>query len=239
MRCFLELPYGPLHAGVLAFTAIMGLLILVLIFYCIAKCVGFTNRGHESVPKEFEAFIQETVIPNFHKQRQQGDQFATLILINEADLKDIQNTVFFPHDWCQRPLTDRTHYFSPPDDQCVNYIAARPRPTEVRTIHAEKTLMEKLHSLWNAYLTKFHSCPKHIILYTWMMPCNGCTRDIKRNLSQYHSPSKIVAYTIEWKETHQEHESNRNMLQNAGIAVIQVPYRDRLPSVDQYSCCIM
>ena len=199
------------------------------IFVCtIALCVPYNPDA------ELQEFIKKTIIPNFHKQREEGDQFAVLII--EASLRNI---VFQPCDNTGRPHVDRDHPFYPPTYQCVNYIAARPHKAMGFTIHTEKILMQQLESLWANYRKNFHAYPNHIILYSWMMPCSHCTQAIIGKMSKYTSTGKVVAYTINWKGIPEdENENNRTCLQQAGIHVIRVRYSQCLPIID-ISCHIL
>ena len=108
----------------------------------------------------------------------------------------------------------------------VNYIVAHPDHTQHPTVHAEMILLQRFQTLRNKYPT--------MILYSWMMPCSGCTNALIQSLENYTCGSDVViVYTIDWKgESAHNNQKNRKNLRQAGIQVYQVRYHLTLPPVD-------
>ena len=178
-------------------------------------------------------FIINRVIPNFHGQRQEGYQFAVLILAGK-----LKNLHFYPNH-NGTPLVDNTFPMYPlcpgyPNQPWhVNYLVARPLeiPNVIRRVHCEETLFSHLHCLQVS--CEQHVCKaEHIILYSWMQPCTTCTTYIIDVLqaNNFQQARKTIAYTIEWEElSAQANWQNRQRLINAGIHIQKVVYPHWLP----------
>ena len=115
------------------------------------------------------------------------------------------------------------------DTHLGNYIVARPdhNVTQSRHVHAEKILLDRLLRL-EALKDEYDPT---IVLYSWMMPCTGCTNALIQSLRNHRS-NVIIVYTIDWKGVDLDtNQQNRQRLCRAGIQVYQVDYNLRLPSV--------
>ena len=178
----------------------------------------------------FDKFIINKVISVFHRQRQERDQFAALIFTEESKLSRMGKTQFQPCDpraWCNTPLVNNNYpYF--PRSNLGNYLVAR--PDEGR--HCEKIIFRQIHLLLNAYRRVHPGGPNCIILYSWLLPCSGCTSEILRYYSNISAPrpKMVVAYTVRWCEVIEaENQRNIERMQQAGIIVKKIKYPHRLP----------
>ena len=59
----------------------------------------------------------------------------------------------------------------PDSSNLVNYIVARP---DHKGSHAEEVLLDRFNELW----LKFRRRPSLILIFSWLMPCGGCTEAI-------------------------------------------------------------
>ena len=173
---------------------------------------------------DFSKFIQSIVIPGFFRQRDKGhSEFAVLLLPKAETLSDIGQVDLLP----RKPLVKRKQPFYPTVSQGhVNYMVARPDQAN----HCEATLLRHLPALWSSCKRKGAYTPTHIILYTWIQPCAGCTSAIIQTLSGYPAstlaPAKVVVvYTVRWKRiSEEENEYNKKRLVDSGISVIRVKF---------------
>lgn len=121
------------------------------------------------------------------------------------------------------------------DDHLVNYIVARPDQSyspPLHVVHAEKILLNRFDVLKEKFPGSSIST---VLLYSWLMPCSGCTQLIIQKFK--NAPYKVVvAYNNDWTKaiTEDENEKNRSKLREAGIDVYQVRYHSILPSVQSY-----
>ena len=176
-------------------------------------------QAGQVIPHEFREFMKK-VISLFHGQRLQGDQFAVLLFTTESRLNRMGEMQFQPRD----PLVNNRYpYF--PRDNLGNYIVARPDEGD----HCEKIIFHQRRLLHNAYR---NVNPKCIILYSWILPCTGCTNEILRyyrNISPPR-PKMIVIFTVHWDElTDEENERNIDRMRQAEIIVERVRYFPGLP----------
>ena len=172
--------------------------------------------------REIIEFVQERVIPYFHRQRQERDQFAVLIVnTSSSSIKRIKYkpSSWWPQSWGQ-PTTNSNTPTHPQEAQISNYVVARPDNGN----HAERFLLNNLNTLM------INARPHLILLYSWMMPCPRCTTAIERSLG--NMVNVVVVYTVDWKEiSYDENEGNRRRLREAGIRVIRAAYDTRLPQI--------
>lgn len=173
---------------------------------------------------DFVKFVQDTVIPEFFRQRDKGhSEFAVLILPKADSLSGIGRIDLLP----RKPRVKRKQPLYPTVNQGhVNYIVARPDQDN----HCEATLLRHLPALWSTCKRKAGYTPTHIVLYTWIQPCAGCTAAILRSLSAHPAstlapPNVVVAYTVRWKRiSDEENAANKSRLVDSGIRVIRVKY---------------
>ncbi len=138
-------------------------------------------------PGSLHGIIQH-VVKDFERQRLQNYQFAVLFLSSETNItrrvqyrtsRGIVNS---------SNATNRRYPTFPLDRDLCNYITARPDYGG----HAEKLIMDRFH-----LLLRDRSC-RSIVLYTWLLPCKGCTRRIRETLGPYANEYNItVVYTSE------------------------------------------
>ena len=120
------------------------------------------------------------------------------------------------------------------DDHLVNYIVARPDQSYSPPlhVHAEKILLNRFDVLKEKFPGSSISM---VLLYSWLMPCSGCTQQLIQKFK--NCPYKVVVvYNNDWTKVipEGENEKNRNMLCRAGIDVYQVRYQSTLPSIQSY-----
>ena len=186
------------------------------------KAAMYEKESH--VPEQFHKFVNAMIVPSFfRKQNSWGDQFAVLILVARVDIKDITRVVLCPRDHLGSPLVNSNYQRCPNSaTDYNNYIVARPEYNS----HAEKALLDELDPLWSAFVASNGRPPKHIVLYSWMIPCTECTELIINILccKRYKSVGKIVAYRRKiWSElSAEENNVNRQLLRNAGIKTVEV-----------------
>ena len=126
-------------------------------------------------------------------------------------------------------LVDNSFVSFPTDDDLVNYIVARPDQRCSPPRHAEETLLDRFDALKDRYPGSPIST---VLLYSWLMPCSGCTELLIQKFK--NCPYKvIVVYNNDWTKAipDEKNEENRNMLRGAGIDVYQVRYQYTLPPV--------
>ena len=181
---------------------------------------GGLQRVHpqagQVIPHEFREFMKK-VISLFHRQRLQGDQFAVLLFTTENRLNRMGEMQFQP----SYPLVNNRYpYF--PRDNLGNYIVARPDEGD----HCEKIIFHQRHLLQDIYR---NVNPKCIILYSWILPCTGCTNEILRYYRKISTPrpKMIVIFTVHWDELpDEENKRNIDQMRQAEIIVERVPYYD-------------
>lgn len=191
----------------------------------------------KTLSTEFDQFIVHKVISVFHRQRQEGYQFAVLLITAESNL--LMNTVgdieFHPCDPQHgTPLVNNKYPDFPPLDDRVNYIVARPHKSQ----HCETIILNHAHDLWRDYWwiasrsDEIQSRDKRcIILYSWFLPCSSCTNEILNYYSVYKrifknsTPPMIVVFTAKWhKVKKSNNRKNIKRMKQAGIIVKQVKY---------------
>ena len=174
------------------------------------------SQAGQVIPRQFNEFIKN-VISLFRGQRLQGDQFAVLIFTAESRLNRMGELQFQP----SYPLVNNRYpYF--PRDNLGNYIVARPDGGH----HCEAIIFHQRRLLQDIYR---NVNPRCIILYSWILPCTGCTNEILRyyrNISPPR-PKMIVIFTVHWDGlTDEENERNIDWMRQAEIIVERVPYYD-------------
>ena len=187
------------------------------------------------LPNSFHNFIIGIIIPSFEKQRLTGYQFAVVVLLSEEDIDNICGTRFIPSNG-RKPTLNKYHPSMPRNAiHYGNYIVARPNGSW----HSEEEIFGKYSSidslfsqLWTAYVKRYHSRPKCILLYSWNLPCSRCTDVIIRSLNDdtYRRTSAIVAYSTYWqKELGEQYTENEEKLKNENITVEEVQYPTFIP----------
>ena len=124
-------------------------------------------------------------------------------------------------------LTDSNCKTFPSDADIVNYVTARPHYK-----HAEDLLLGKLDTLMNTF---GESRCQTIVLYTWLLPCQGCKRNIMKKLGQFAmNKTVILAYTSRMVDVEQSDEDEIiEDLESAGIDVRKELYYAQLPPKTQ------
>ena len=211
----------------------LGFRVLVMIVVALCLCLFqlvMTIYRHLSLDA-FDKFIINKVIKVFHRQRQERDQFAVLIFTEESNLSRMGETKFQPCDpraWCNTPLVNNAYpYF--PRGNLGNYLVARPD----RGRHCERIIFCQIRLLQNAYRRVHPGGPNCIILYSWLLPCSGCTNEILCYYSNISAPrpKMVVAYTVRWCEvTEAENQRNIERMEQAEIIVKNIKHPRRLPS---------
>ena len=197
---------------------VVGLLVAIITI-AVAALLYHRAQPSGNFERDLVDFVQTKVIPYFHQQRQGGNQFAVLIVT--SSIGSIKRTRFKPCNWWPwgQPKTDSSHSTYPPRAHISNYVVARPEDGH----HAERLLLDNL----NTVLT-VHDPPPLVLLYSWTMPCIGCTTAIVRALGNMRNV--VVAYTTDRKEINvDENVRNRKKLIESGIQVIQAKYSQGLP----------
>ena len=172
-------------------------------------------QAGQRIPHEFCEFMRN-VISQFRGQRLQGDQFAVLIFTTESRLNRMRGMQFHP----SYPLVNNRYPYFPRDD-LGNYIVARPEGH-----HSEKIIFHQRHLLQDVYR---NVNPRCIILYSWILPCTGCTNEILRYYRDISPPrpKMIVIFTVHWNEqSDEENQRNIDRMGQAEIIVERVPYYD-------------
>lgn len=196
----------------------------------------------KTLSTEFDQFIVHKVISMFHRQRQEGYQFAVFLITAESNL--LMNTVgdieFHPCDPQHgTPLVNNEYPDFPPFDDRVNYIVARPHKKQ----HCEMILLNQAHYLWRDYIRMVSRTTVHqsrgkrcIILYSWFLPCSSCTNGILNYYSCYKRffknspPPMIVVFTAKWRKVKKSNNrKNIERMKQAGIIVRKVQYPHHLP----------
>ena len=203
---------------------VLGLVVAIIIV-AISLVLGLSHfRASGNSEKDLVAFVRTKIIPFFHQQRKIGDQFAVLLVTSSTT--SIKRTKFKPSKgWWGQPLTDSSHCTFPPRAQISNYVVARPDDGH----HAERLLLDNLNTVLTLY-----DPPPLVLLYTWTMPCTGCTTAIVRALG--NMKNVVLVYTANKKEINvDENARNRNKLVESGIQVLQAQYDEGLPPIDLQS----
>ena len=73
------------------------------------------------------------------------------------------------------PLVNSDEPSHPDNSNFVNYMVARP---DHMGNHAEEVLLDRFNKLW----FKFRQQPSVILIFSWLMPCEGCTESIINRL---------------------------------------------------------
>ena len=124
-------------------------------------------------------------------------QFGLLILYEERSLRNIRQTKLWP-PYDQPPESEIT--YPRRKDEYVNYIYMpfcysdeNPRGT-----HIEVLLLSKLKQLQRRYKKEYGSIPRHVILYSYYSPCDGCTPLIVDARKKVSRAAFTVLYTKEY-----------------------------------------
>lgn len=195
----------------------------------------------KTLSTEFDQFIVHKVISVFHRQRQEGYQFAVLLITAESNL--LMNTMddieFHPCDPQHgTPLVNNEYPDFPPINDRVNYIVTRPHEKK----HCEMIMLRQAHDLWRDYgrmvsrtsvrQSRGRPC---IILYSWFLPCSSCTDKILSYYSVFKQifknslPPMIVVFTANLhKKKKSNNRKNIERMKQAGIIVKKVKYPHRL-----------
>ena len=196
----------------------------------------------KTLSTEFDQFIVHKVISVFHRQRQEGYQFAVLLITAESNL--LMNTMddieFHPCDPQHgTPLVNNKYPDFPPFNDRVNYIVTRPHEKK----HCEMIMLSQAHDLWRDYgrmvsrtsvrQSRGRPC---IILYSWFLPCSSCTNQILKYYSVFKQifknspPPMIVVFTANLHNVKKSNNrKNIERMKQAGIIVKKVKYPHRLP----------
>ena len=169
-------------------------------------------------------FIQKLI--NFFKgQRREGYQFAVMVL-SPATRVTVENTPFLTRT--RESLTDNRSATHPPDGAMGNYIIARPDGHH----HAESLLLGRFHRFWSLR-TNFDASLlpiRSILLYTWLLPCHGCAKEIIRVLGSYTRQQQvIVVYISTGTMSDVDARAITRRLELAGITMIKECYDWYLP----------
>ena len=162
--------------------------------------------------------IIQHVVKVFETQRQQNYQFAVLFLSSETNITRRVQYRTKSGIVDSSNATNRSSPTFPLDRDVCNYITARPDGRD----HAEKLIMDKFH-----LLLRDRSC-RSIVLYTWLLPCKGCTRRIRETLGPYAKDYNItVVYTYSLKGEDDPKEIEEE-LRLSGITLKQEAYDEDL-----------
>ncbi len=169
-------------------------------------------------------FIQN-LVSTFEKQRKNHMyQFAVLFISPYQDI-NTDNGIFQITKMGESgdyEATDSDCPTFPPDQDLGNYITARPDQPD----HAETLLLDRFRALW---ARNWQAC-RTILLYTWLLPCNNCTKEIIRILGPCTSICQVIVVytsTMRYMPVAQQRENIRK-LKAAGIAVKKEGYDKRL-----------
>lgn len=209
-------------------------MLVMVLFQCLMALCEYLFQTVVAIYKclstdPFDKFIIKKVISVFHRQCKEKYQFAVLLFTEENNLSKMNCTQFKPCDpraQCNTPLVNNNFPCFPRGD-LGNYLVAR--PDEGR--HCEKIIFRQIHLLQKAYRRVHPRGPRCIILYSWLLPCSGCTREILRYYSNISAPrpKMVVAYTVLWREVADtENQRNIEQMQQAEIIVKKIAYPRRL-----------
>ena len=124
----------------------------------------------------------------------------------------------------QKPVIHADVHLSPPRESIYNnYLAARPHIPD----DAEIWILRNLRKLYDEYLYKNNNRPPHaLLLYSFIVPCVGCTNEIIRvfGMPPFNSiPLQVVAHTTYGSNCQTcDYEYTRAALERAGIEFVQV-----------------
>ena len=191
--------------------------------------------------KDFKFFIIKDVIPTFHKWARkvnEGNQFAVLMLMNTD--QNWKNFRFLP----SKPSSTDKSMVQPAAElkDIDNYVAVLPGTIGNEYMHSEQRIYEKyLTNMYEKYIQKYHTPPKAMVLYSWIVPCieqscategKGCTDHTIKSLQKYvtEKTQVIVAYTTNGSRTSKKHTTcnptnTKQKLEKTGIDVMKVNYR--------------
>ena len=182
---------------------------------------------HESldVPREKINKFITTVIDNLYHQKTKS-QFAALILLTRKESRDVLTAKLIP---CNDDMTNPNRSFMPEEQNFGNYIVARPEetlPGSREFIHAEAIIFEQLPTLLKAFIKLKKEKPALVFLYSWITPCEECTKLIIKYAGEIQPAKLIVAYTItcEWAESKETTEKNHKTLKKNNIDIHPVEY---------------
>ena len=170
--------------------------------------------------------LTQTFVELFKHQRSKvkhRSQFA-VVYLSPIPLRDIsvENTSFCTQEGVVSAPGDATEWTSPtfpPDDNCFNYMTARP----TRNCHAEVLLMEKFEELYGSYRRSSIFPCATIMLYSWLHPCLPCAEKIIDTLGECIRSTMcevIVIYSCEQKGLKNKHKIC-SLFEQAGIRLQQ------------------
>ena len=177
---------------------------------------------HASEVEPIDGTFVDDAVRTFKDQRVRGYQFAVLVLSPEYQVT-LRNIPAYD-------TTDNTSPTHPFNSTLRDYIVARPIK---RKQHAEELLLERFDEL----LARNASSCRSIVLYTWFVPCEDCTRKIIHVLGQLTYRVTVV-YSSKMRNMIEE-EERRNMsnLEAAGITVIKRRYTGYLQQAVKIKSC--
>ena len=183
----------------------------------------------ESVPTvKINQFIRRTVIDNLYQQKIRS-QFAALILLTRSESWNISTTKLMPFS---NNMTNPGRSFMPEEKNFGNYIVARPDEASSgysEYTHAEVIIFRHLSNLLKAFKNLKHEEPALVFLYSWITPCEECTKLIVKYAREMQPARMIVAYTIDyWRDTEDAKSVNHHRLKENNIDVHQVDYDKRI-----------
>ena len=164
--------------------------------------------------------LVEILVDKFKTQRRYNSEFAVLFLLSSRRLSDWIQSI----EGGQYETDNHRNSVPNSDDDLTNYITARPGGH----FHAEVNILNRLDRLMSQYEIKNFPHLESILLYTWIPPCEACTRVIRTILGPYaHTHRVVVIYTV--KENDSTPAGAYDELENMGIEVQRVKYRIFLP----------
>ena len=185
-----------------------------------------TVRYTQQIP-EYRAF--HLFIERFKGQRKK-QQFAVLFLSSEKNLAKMEFRTRYGMVSVLNPATNNDFATYPPDNNLCNFVTARPEGQH----HAEALLMRKFNRLMSSCREQRMPPCQCIVLYTWLLPCEYCTRQILQTLaSQTQHYKVILVYTTKMHDVSDENERDTvSTLKSNGISVRHKRYRNYLPSLE-------
>lgn len=174
-----------------------------------------SRHTHQIPDREIHLFIQE-VIKRFESQAIYR-QFAVLILASQKNLTETKFQTKKGVVSASNPATNYKCATFPADHNLCNFVTARPKDQH----HAEALLMRKFGMLRNRYQELKMPPYQCIVLYTWLLPCDYCTRQILKTLARETLQHDVIlVYTSKMPEVSDEEEKYTvSTLRGSGITV--------------------
>ena len=192
---------------------------------CVYVATAWRTGNVQRRATEYHALTQQ-IVDLFENQREKNYQFAVLILLSEESTEDVKFLIKFGGG-VTRPdkFTNSAQPTYPPEEQFCNFIAARPHGR----YHAEEQLIEQFDHLLESYQsTRLPACQK-VVLFTWLLPCEDCTKSIIKKLCGRGLEVILIYITTQTKDPTNE-EQIAQMLEEKGITVIKEQCRRTLES---------